>query len=87
MLLALNWAKAFDSVNVDPLLCCLQRYGITGAMPEMIAGILQHRELSVSDSGCTSTARPQSSGTPQGCTLSPLLSIITMTVLMHDAVA
>ena len=40
----------------------------------------------VEEAGCQSKAREQLSGITQGCTLSPLLFIIVMSALMHDAV-
>lgn len=86
-LLALDWKKAFDSVNVEALLNALSRFGIVGEMLDMISGLLRHRTFSVSDNSCNSASRRQLSGVSQGCTLSPLLFIITMTVLMHDAVS
>ena len=87
MLLALDWKKAFDSVNVDALLNALSRFGITGGMLEMISGLLQSRTFTVQDNNCRSEDRRQLSGVSQGCTLSPLLFIIAMSVLMHDAVS
>ena len=86
MLLALDWKQAFDSVNVEALLCALECYGIPKDILAMIAGMLHHRNFCVNDCNCKSDARSQRSGISQGCTLSPLLFIIAMTVLMHDAV-
>ena len=48
--------------------------------------MLQARQFCVRDCGSSSEARQQRSGISQGCTLSPLLFIIVMTVLLHDAV-
>ena len=44
------------------------------------------RNFFVEEFGSRSANRPQSSGISQGCTLSPLLFLIVMSVLMHDAV-
>ena len=85
-LLALDWKEAFDSVNVDALLLSLQRFDLTHAMVDMISALLRHRSFMVNDSGIVSSSRPQRSGISQGCTLSPLLFIIAMSVLMNDAV-
>jgi hypothetical protein len=85
-LLALDWKKAFDSINVVALAGALRRFGITTDMLEMISGILQPRRFQVVDGSCESTFRRQLSGISQGCTLSPLLFIIAMSVMMHDAV-
>ena len=53
----------------------------------MISGMMRQRRFSVTDQGVSSDVKAQMSGISQGCTLSPLLSIMTMTVLMHDAVS
>jgi len=47
---------------------------------------MKHREFYVDDAGHQSERRPQKSGITQGCTLSPLLFIVVMSALMHDAV-
>ena len=53
----------------------------------MISGMMRQRRFSVTDQGVSSDVKAQMSGISQGCTLSPLLFIMTMTVLMHDAVS
>jgi len=85
-LLALDWAKAFDSINVASLLDGLRRAGLPPSFRLMIEAMLQDREYIVNECGCTSAPRAQSSGISQGCTLSPLLFIIAMSVLLRDAV-
>ena len=85
-LLALDWRKAFDCINVGSLLDALRRFGLPASFSNMVASLMHGRHFSVKDFGTTSASRPQSSGISQGCTLSPLLFIIVMTVLMHDAV-
>ena len=86
-LLALDWAKAFDSVHVGRLLQCLRRFGITGRILDAISGLMRDRHFLVEDCGCKSTLRKQRSGISQGCTLSPLLFVTVMTAVMHDAVS
>ena len=86
-LLALDWKKAFDSINLQSLLDALLRFGIPESMVQMISGMMSRRCFYVDDCGETSARKSQHSGISQGCTLSPLLFIIMMTVLMHDAVA
>ena len=84
--LALDWKGAFDSIHVDSLLDALRRFGIPAEFLQIISSMLSAREFCVRDCGSTSEARKQRSGISQGCTLSPLLFIIVMTVLLHDAV-
>jgi len=85
-LLALDWAKAFDSVHVGRLLQCLARFGIKGPALKAIAGLMNHRKFFVEDCGSKSQLRPQRSGISQGCTLSPLLFVIVMSAVMRAAV-
>ena len=85
-LLALDWKKAFDSINLASLLDALRRFGLPEHCLNMIAGMMRHRRFYVEDQGVKSATKSQQSGISQGCTLSPLLFIMTMTVLMHDAV-
>ena len=86
VLVALDWAKAFDSVNISSLLDALRRFGLPSSYLEMVQGMLASRRFLVEDCGACSDFRPQSSGISQGCTLSPFLFVMVMTVLMHDAV-
>jgi len=85
-LLALDWAKAFDSINVVSLIDALRRAGLPTAFLDMVQGMLSARRFYVRDFGGTSDEYDQLSGISQGCTLSPLLFIIAMSVLLHDAV-
>jgi len=85
-LLALDWKKAFDSVNVDSLMDALRRFGLPSAFCQVVSGLMLDRSFYVEESGCRSEASPMKSGITQGCTLSPLLFTIVMTVLMADAV-
>jgi len=85
-LLALDWAKAFDSINVTSLLDALRRAGLPKTFLNMLEGMLAARTFYVQDFGGMSDECAQLSGISQGCTLSPLLFIIAMSVLLHDAV-
>jgi len=86
-MVALDWQKAFDAVNVQALIVGLRRFGV----PRKILAILEHiyadRFFVVSDGAGTSSSstRRQRSGISQGCPLSPFLFIMLMTVLMRDA--
>ena len=85
ILLALDWAKAFDSISPDSLLMALQRFGIKGRLLDAVKAIYTDRIFRVRDSGSTSEFHKQEFGICQGCPLSPFLFTIVMTVLMHDA--
>jgi len=85
-LLALDWRKAFDCINVESMLDSLRRFGLPSGFVDMLASLMKKRHFHVMDFGAYSPLKPQSSGISQGCTLSPLIFIIVMSVLMHDAV-
>ncbi len=78
--------KAFDSVNVDSLLDGLRRFGIPDHFRSVVEGIMSDRSFFVEEFITKSSMRPQNSGISQGCTLSPLLFLIVMSVLVRDAV-
>jgi len=83
--LALDWAKAFDTISVEGLLVSLQRFGVPAPFVAMVKGIYSNRCFKVRDSGHTSSTHPQHFGIIQGCPLSPFLFSILMTVLIYDA--
>jgi hypothetical protein len=84
-LLALDWAKAFDSLDTGALKVAPVRLGVPADMVDFIANIYDGRKFRVLDEGGKSTARPQLSGISQGCPLSPFLFVMAMSVIMHDA--
>ena len=84
-LLALDWGKAFDSINVDGLLLALRRFGLPAFFLEIIQSIYSERQFRVNDCSISSEKRAQQSGICQGCPLSPFFFTIVMTVLMRDA--
>ncbi|CAE8648405.1 unnamed protein product [Polarella glacialis] len=83
--LALDWAKAFDSVSPVGLLDALRRFGLPEKFLGVIKAIYSDRTFQVKDAGRRSTTHVQTFGICQGCTLSPFLSVMLMTVLMVDA--
>ena len=85
--LALDWAKAFDSISPDGLIVALRRFGIPDGFCSIIRAIYSGRKFVVRDAGHTSEPRPQHFGISQGCPLSPFLFSIVMTVLLFDASA
>ena len=84
--MALDWAKAFDSINPEAMLAGLCRFGLPQHMLGVIAAIYSSRMFQVRDCSSESSARPQHSGISQGCPLSPFLFVMLMTVMMQDAV-
>ena len=84
-LLALDWRKAFDSINAEGLIDALRRFGIPQFFLEIVKSIYSDRAFRVKDGDTTSDRRRQHSGICQGCPLSPFLFIMVMTILMHDA--
>ena len=83
--LALDWARAFDSLDPAALQVALKRFGCPAPFIEMIRAIYDSRSFVVADGGVTSGRHTQHNGISQGCPLSPFLFIMVMTVLLHDA--
>ena len=84
-LLALDWAKAFDSISPASLLTSLRRFGLPEYVLDIISSIYSDRKFFVQDCGVQSSQKAQHSGICQGCPLSPFLFGIIMTTLMTDA--
>ena len=85
-LLALDWKRAFDSVNITSLGDALRRFGIPQAFINLVLNFMRNRKFYVEEFGAESNRESQDSGVSQGCTLSPLLFLIVMNVLMCDAI-
>ena len=84
-MLALDWAKAFNSVSPAALAKALLRFGLPRHFVTVVEAIYKDRLFFVSDKFSESAKHPQMFGISQGCPLSPFLFIIMMTVLMNDA--
>ena len=53
LLSALDWKKAFDSINVEGLLLALRRFGVPGFFLDVIKAIYSDRAFAVQDwCGC-----------------------------------
>ena len=85
VLLALDWAKAFDSIMPGPMLEALRRFGLPNQFLEMVSAIYDSRSFFVCDNHQDSSLHTQSAGISQGCPLSPFLFVIVMSVIIHDA--
>ena len=85
--LALDWAKAFDSISPDGLIVALRCFGVPHGFCSIIRAIYSGRKFVARDAGHTSEPRPQHFGISQGCPLSPFLFSIVMTVFLFHASA
>ena len=83
--LALDWAKAFDTISPSRLADALRSFGIPSHFIDLIGNIYDGRQFFVRDMQVDSGYHKQHFGISQGCPLSPFLFVILMTVLMHDA--
>ena len=86
-MLALDWAKAFDSINVGAMIIALRRFGLPEKFLRIISHIYEDRWFQVTDGSACSSTRRQCSGISQGCPLSPFLFVMLMSVMMNDAVS
>ena len=73
LILALDWAKAFDSIDPEGMLAALRRFGLPEHLISVIAAIYSDRCFHVKDCGHISEKRAQHSGISQGCPLFPNL--------------
>ena len=83
--LALDWAKAFDTVAPSSLCKALVRFGVPVQMCNVIGVVYSNRQFRVGDEERLSSERQQHFGISQWCPLSPFLFSIMMTVLLSDA--
>ena len=81
----LDWKQAFDKVEHSKLIEALRRIGICDHFLEVIGNLYEQPMFYAKYEQQKSELRHQSAGIRQGCTLSPYLFIILMTILMHDA--
>ena len=85
LFLALDRAKAFDSISPDRLVHSLCRVGIPKAFCKLTGSLYSRRRFRVRDGGVMSDSHSQKFGISQGCPLSPFLFSMVMTVLISDA--
>ena len=72
--LALDWSKAFYSVDPERLCHALIRFGIPQKLCDVIGAVYKDRQLSVRDSRYISSIHRQHFGISQRCPLSPFCS-------------
>ena len=65
MLLALDWATAFDPIRPDALLTALRRFGVPEPFSHMVQDIYKNRTFLVQDAGARSRLHPQHVGVCQ----------------------
>jgi hypothetical protein len=85
MVLALDWAKAFDSISPSAMIVALRRFGVTEHVLRVTQAIYSERSFKVVDCSQKSRQHAQNAGISQGCPLSPFLFVMIMTILMRDA--
>ena len=83
--LALDWAKAFDSIAPSSLISALKRFGIPDHFAKMVQAIYFSWEFYVAECGVDSETHRQHFGISLGCPLSPYLFAIVMSIVMGDA--
>ena len=84
--IALDWAKAFDSIAPAALEAALLRFGVPQHLVTLIANVYSHREFVVVDANSESARYGQHSGISQGCPLSPFLFVMVMSVIIQDSI-
>ena len=83
-ILALDYAKAFDSIPHGKLLECLQRLGAPTKLIKLVAILYREPRFRIKIIEGISDEFRQATGIRQGCPLSPYLYIIATTCLMLD---
>jgi len=81
----LDWAKAFDSITFPALQQILQRYKLPSKYINTIMSFYKNPTFRVREGTALSSEYPQQVGIRQGCTLAPLLFILTQQVIIQDA--
>ena len=74
VLLALDWAKAFDSIMPEPMFTALHRFGRPLPFINMIRNIYSSRSFFVCDSGVNSNCKPKTLVSPRGALFLPFYS-------------
>ena len=80
----LDFAKAFDKVDISITLCKLKSLGIDGKLGRWLHCFLTGRSQRVIVNGAISDPKPVISGVPQGSVLGPLLFLILISDIDQD---
>ena len=86
-LVYLDFAKAFDSVSNDRLICKLHNYDISGNLLLWIRNFLSHRRQKVQVNSTLSNLENVTNGFPQGSVFGPVLFIIHINYLPRGIIA
>eukprot|EP00973_Karenia_brevis_P074785 10392976-Karenia_brevis.AAC.1 len=62
LMLALDWARAFDCISPNALIVALRRFGLPELIVDLVASIYIQRKFKVRDSGEMSEFHPQEAG-------------------------
>ena len=83
--LLLDWAKAYDAVDIKRMLKTLSRLGVPQHFIEILESLYQDPQFVVRDRFGTSEEESQANGLRQGDSISCYLFICLLTVIMLDA--
>eukprot|EP00969_Alexandrium_andersonii_P202831 8962410-Alexandrium_andersonii.AAC.1 len=83
-LLFLDWSKAFDRLSPEAMLKDLSTLGVPPKSLGLLESLLKDPMFRTVMNDQKSDWFPQATGVRQGCTLSPLLFIASLTVVMEE---
>ena len=80
----LDWKQAFDSLDHAAMLAALKTFGLSSDLVDIISSLCTDPTFSVQGRADHTVTGKVSSGTRQGCPLSPYLFIIVLSVIFED---